>query len=91
MPRTQKPVSPAQLAANRANATHSTGPQTPEGNTQAERKYRRALEDFDRLKTLRPVLPNEPLPVAVGTSVTRCPPHRSVRAVFPHTALVSDA
>ena len=26
------------------------------------------------------------LPVAVGTSVTRCPPHRSVRAELPHTA-----
>jgi hypothetical protein len=27
---------------------------------QAERQYRRALEDFDRLKALRNVLPNEP-------------------------------
>jgi len=29
---------------------------------QAERQYRRALEDFDRLKALRLVLPNEALP-----------------------------
>src|SRR5271169_3184167 len=29
---------------------------------QAERQYRRALEDFDRLKALRPDLPNEDLP-----------------------------
>src|SRR5436853_5575626 len=28
--------------------------------------------------------------VAVGTSVTRRPPHRSVRAEFPHTAPTSD-
>jgi len=29
---------------------------------QAERQYRRALEDFDRLKALRPDLPNQDLP-----------------------------
>jgi hypothetical protein len=29
---------------------------------QAERLYRRALEDFDRLKALRPTLPNEAIP-----------------------------
>ena len=29
---------------------------------QAERLYRRALEEFDRLKALRPLLPNEALP-----------------------------
>jgi hypothetical protein len=27
--------------------------------------------------------------VAVGTTVTRCPPHRSVRAALPHTAPAS--
>ncbi|MCL2591167.1 MAG: hypothetical protein FWD67_09930, partial [Betaproteobacteria bacterium] len=27
--------------------------------------------------------------VAVGTAVARCPPHRSVRAELPHTALTS--
>jgi hypothetical protein len=37
MPCPQKQVSPAQLAANRANATHSTGPQTPEGKTRFAR------------------------------------------------------
>ena len=35
MPRTQKPVSPAQLAANRANAAHSTGPKTPDGKARS--------------------------------------------------------
>ena len=29
--------------------------------------------------------------VAVGTRVTSRPPHRSVRAAFPHTAPTSDA
>jgi hypothetical protein len=29
--------------------------------TQAERLYRRAIEEFERLKALRPVLPNEPI------------------------------
>jgi hypothetical protein len=157
MPRTQKPVSPAQLSANRANATHSAGPKSPDGKTrssqnsfkhgftassfavvrledlqeiarlesgifttclnetldtnehpftpmsqelagdieitraqnrnycladgflrivrqsnglslflryqaQAERQYRRALEDFDRLKAPQPFLPSEPIP-----------------------------
>ena len=28
--------------------------------------------------------------VAVGMPVTRHPPHRSVRAEFPHTALILD-
>jgi hypothetical protein len=28
---------------------------------QAERHYRRAIEEFDRLKTLRKELPNEPI------------------------------
>jgi hypothetical protein len=37
MPRTQKQVSPAQLATKRANATHSTGPQTPEGKSRSSR------------------------------------------------------
>jgi hypothetical protein len=29
--------------------------------TQAERQYRRAVEEFERLKALRPELPNEPI------------------------------
>src|SRR5580698_6613312 len=95
MPHAQKPVSPKQLAANRANAAHSSGPKTPEGKArsaqnstkhgftastfvvvrledvgwsiflryqaQAERQYRRALEEFERLKSLPNVLPNEPI------------------------------
>jgi hypothetical protein len=28
--------------------------------------------------------------VAVGTAVTRCPPHRPVRALLTHTVLTSD-
>ncbi len=31
------PASPAQLAANRANAQHSTGPRTPEGKAASAR------------------------------------------------------
>jgi hypothetical protein len=60
-----KPPSPAQLAANRANAARSTGPHTPEGKArssncfslflryqaQAERQYRRAVEAFDLLRS----------------------------------------
>jgi hypothetical protein len=35
MPRPHKPVSEKQLAANRANATQSTGPRTPEGKARS--------------------------------------------------------
>jgi hypothetical protein len=35
MPRTPKPVSPKQLAANRANAAQSSGPNTPEGKARS--------------------------------------------------------
>jgi hypothetical protein len=35
MPTTQKPISPKQLAANRANAAQSTGPKTPEGKARS--------------------------------------------------------
>ena len=35
MRHTQKPVSPKQLAANRANAAHSSGPKTPEGKARS--------------------------------------------------------
>ncbi len=35
MRHTQKPASPKQLAANRANAAHSSGPKTPEGKTRS--------------------------------------------------------
>ena len=40
MSRTRKPVSPKQLAANRANATHSTGPTTPEGKARSAQNSR---------------------------------------------------
>src|SRR5687767_13328877 len=36
----RKPVSPKQLAANRANAAHSTGPRTPEGKAQSSQNSR---------------------------------------------------
>jgi hypothetical protein len=35
MRHTQKPASPKQLAANRANAAHSSGPKTPEGKARS--------------------------------------------------------
>src|SRR5580698_892277 len=35
MRRTKKPASPEQLAANRANAAHSSGPKTPEGKARS--------------------------------------------------------
>jgi hypothetical protein len=53
---------------------------------QAERLYRRALEDFDRLKALRPELPNEAIPdlqpqpesATYPTSETNPPPLENV-------------
>ena len=41
---------------------------------------------FENIQILR----NTQLPVAVGIAVARYPPHRSVRAAFPHTAPTSD-
>jgi hypothetical protein len=40
---------------------------------QAERQYRRAIEEFDRLKALREELPNEPNPAEAETNETTCP------------------
>jgi hypothetical protein len=80
MPTTQEPISPKQLAANRAieiaraqNRNYCLADgflrlvRQSNGwsiflryQAQAERQYRRALEEFDRLKSLRHVLPNEP-------------------------------
>ena len=62
MPNPRESVSPKQLAANRANAAKSTGlrakcPQTCQTN--AECHYRRAVEEFDRLKVLRQELPTK--------------------------------
>ena len=37
----KKPVSPKQLATNRANASHSTGPRTPEGKTRSAQNSRK--------------------------------------------------
>ena len=43
---------------------------------QAERLYRRALEEFERLKALRPELPNEPIVEAeLEENQTTCPPN----------------
>ena len=36
-----KPISPKRLAANRANATHSTGPRTPEGKCRSAQNSRK--------------------------------------------------
>jgi hypothetical protein len=36
-----KPVSPQKLAANRANAQHSTGPKTPEGKDKSKQNGRK--------------------------------------------------
>ena len=37
----QQPVSPEQLAANRANAAKSTGPRTPQGKTRSAQNARK--------------------------------------------------
>ncbi len=39
--KTKRPASPAALTANRANATHSTGPRTPEGKARSAQNSRR--------------------------------------------------
>jgi hypothetical protein len=68
MPKTT-PVSEKRAAANRANSARSTGPGATQGNAwkyflryhaQAERLYRRAVEELERLKAPRSELPNEP-------------------------------
>ena len=41
MPRTKKPVSEKQLAANRANAAQSTGPRSPEGKARSAQNSRK--------------------------------------------------
>jgi hypothetical protein len=41
MPRTTKPVSEQQLAANRANAAASTGPRSPEGKARSAQNSRK--------------------------------------------------
>jgi hypothetical protein len=64
MPRTKKPVSEKQLAANRANAALSTGPRSPEGKTRSAQNSRKhaftattfpvvRLEEIDEVAHLR--------------------------------------
>jgi hypothetical protein len=71
-------VSPEQLAATRANSAKSTGPRTKNGKThsaQNARQYRRAIEEFERLKALREELrnePNFPEPEQTETTCTAC-------------------
>jgi hypothetical protein len=63
--KTRPPVSPKQLAANRANATLSTGPRTPQGKADSSQNARRhgftattsavvRLEDIQEVATRRP-------------------------------------
>jgi hypothetical protein len=60
----KKPVSPKQLAANRANAARSTGPRSPEGKARASQNARKhdfaaaafpvvRIEEIDQLARLR--------------------------------------
>jgi hypothetical protein len=53
---------------------------------QAERHYRRAVEEFDRLKRLRPELPNEPiLEVQPEESEPTCaPPDKPISTLQPN-------
>src|SRR5437588_2439724 len=64
MPQPKPPLSEKQLAANRANATHSTGPRTPDGKARAAQNARKhgftastcsvlRIEDVDELGALR--------------------------------------
>jgi hypothetical protein len=64
MPKTNPPISEKRRAANRANATHSTGPRTPEGKTRSAQNARKhgftaslfavvRLEELDALTNLR--------------------------------------
>ena len=41
MPHPQKLVSPGRLAANRANAAHSTGPRSPQGKARSAQNARK--------------------------------------------------
>jgi hypothetical protein len=60
--------------------------------TQIERQYRRAIEDFERLKELRGELPNEPIagpqPQEIKADDSSSPPlnrslHNPIEAVIP--------
>jgi hypothetical protein len=64
MPQSENPVSPEQLAANRANAAKSTGPRTPQGKARSSQNARKhgftaanftviAYEDIQEVAALR--------------------------------------
>ena len=86
-PPASKPASlPPASMSPKVSTTSSASPTVssvfPRYQAQAERLYRRAAGEFEKLKVLRPELPDKS-PVAVGITVARYPPHRSVRAAFP--------
>jgi hypothetical protein len=64
MPQSQRPLSPEQLAANRANAAKSTGPRTPQGKVRSSQNARKhgftastfaivRVEELDEVARLR--------------------------------------
>jgi hypothetical protein len=74
LPDTHQPTSPRRLAANRANAQHSTGPRTPEGKARSARNaYKHGftastfsvvrLEDLDEVDRLKQDLVHDFQPV----------------------------
>ena len=54
---------------------------------QAERQYRRAIEEFDRLKVLRPELPIEPILDLQPEPTEPACPSSETNPMFPETAI----
>jgi hypothetical protein len=72
------PTSDKQIAANRANAAKSTGLRAHEGKARSpktpERLYRRAIEERDRLRALRPNYQRKPFPSPNPKKTNQIPP-----------------